>query len=114
MKTVLFGMLLMLASGTTIAECEAYISHGQYKQTCSDLDHAYEDSIEFTEVSRTGLTKSNMAVNAKKSGQSVAHNHMTHTALPTQPGQIKQLVDYAHQQGCTWKEIQQRTLLVCP
>ncbi len=108
MRTVLLGIALTIASGAAIAECKTYISHGQYKHSCSSSTDLRGDGIEYTEVSRAGLFRSGATVNTTK-----PHNMAQTAALP-QPAQIRQLVEFANKQGCTWEGTQHSPSLICP
>lgn len=108
MRTVLLGITLTIMSGAAIAECKTYVSHGQYKYSCSSSNDLHGDAVKYTEVSRAGLLRSDVTTNTTKS-----HNVAQTTTLP-HPAQIRQLVEYANSQGCIWRGTQHNSSLICP
>jgi hypothetical protein len=116
MKEILIGVLLAVVSGVVIADCKTYVSHGQYKQNC-DLANTPDNQVtEYSEVSRAGLIRSDKATRALQRHNPNKQTYMAQlqtTPLP-QPGQIRQLIEYANSQGCKWEGTQHRPLLICP
>jgi hypothetical protein len=115
MKNILGAVLLIAISGVAVADCKTYISHGQYKQACGSANKLNnEEAIEYSEVSRAGLIRSDEATRTQLQHNPNEHSYLAQLQPNPQPAQIRQLVEYATSQGCQWEQTQHRALLICP
>lgn len=119
-------LLLVIATcgiiGIANAECRSTVSYGQYKQVCDNSGASSENrSAEFTEIpyvaneriSKERSSKTKLASLEKSVSQADTQDSLfkpTHTQLD----QVKQLLEYANSQGCTWGGKYDKPQLICP
>ena len=127
MKRILLGICLASLSMTTFAECRDVLVYGQYKQICDDDTQTQQTNtvygpnvIEYTRTPHTSesdITKQTQASNLASLELSVKRAQENQSRLKpshTQLDQIRQLLEYAESQGCTWGGKYENPLLVCP
>lgn len=122
MKKILFIYIVAIAiSGIAHADCSGSVTYGQYKQDCDYSNPPDGRTFEYTEIPYTANEKiSKQKINREKLAnleQSVSQARTTQSPFKpthTQLDQVRQLLDYANSQGCTWGGKYERPLLVCP
>ena len=122
MKKILTGILLFSAANITYADCSGSWAYGQYNEDCdTSVTSNNERTTEFTQIpysankqiskhktEKERLASLEQSVNQAQTTQSPFKP--THTQLD----QVRQLLEYAQSQGCTWKGMSDKPLLVCP
>lgn len=121
MKKILFIVTALIGiSGIANADCSGSVAYGQYKQDCTNSE-TFSDarSIEYTEIpynanvkiSKERTSQEKLATLEKSVAQAQTSTFKpTHTQLD----QVKQLLEYANSQGCTWGGKYEEPLLICP
>ena len=122
MKNIITGIIIIGATSIANADCTSSLSFGQFKQDCTNSESANsERTVEYTEipynandkVSKHKTKQENVASLEQSINQAYdtqSHFEPTHTQLD----QVKQLLDYANSQGCTWAGKFDEPSLVCP
>lgn len=122
MKIFATSILLLNCITFAYAQCEQTFAYGQIKQDCNNSQNrSIQNSIEYTEIPYNAneqvskhKTESKQVASLE---QSVNQAHVTQSNFKpthTQLDQVKQLLEYAKSQGCTWGGKFDEPLLVCP
>ena len=127
MKMVLIAICLASISTTAFAECRSVLLYGQHKTFCDSSDaqpsntNKNPNSIEYTEIpqsAKTPINKQNIESNKLASlEKKVARAHLEQSPFKpthTQLDQVRQLLEYAKSQGCTWGGKFDQPELICP
>ena len=127
MKMVFIAICLASISTTAFAECRSVLVYGQHKTFCDSQDaqpsntNKNPNSIEYTEIphsANTQITKQRIEPNNLASlEKSVAQAHIEQSPFKpthTQLDQVRQLLEFAKSQGCTWSGKYDQPELICP
>ena len=125
MKKILLGILFTASfSSMTFADCRSVLVYGQHKLICDSTDAqsaGKQNTIEYTEMphaSKQPVSKQKSAPKKLASlEQSVNQAHLDQSPFKpthTQLDQVRQLLEYANSQGCTWGGKYDKPQLRCP
>jgi len=122
MKILLTAIFLAFLTGLVHAECKSSLAFGQYQHDCDQPQtHSNSESVEYTQIPYNANGKiSRHAPNQQNVAsleQSVSLAQTTQSPFKpthTQLDQVRQLLEYARQQGCHWMGPFDQPELVCP
>ncbi len=122
MKLLTSIMLMLFSVTIAYAECEHSFAYGQIKQDCDKAGYSSnQNSVEYTEIPYNA----NQQVSKHKTEQkhvasleqSIKQAYVTQSNFKpthTQLDQVRQLLEYAQRQGCSWGGKFDQPQLVCP
>ena len=117
--TLVISIMLLTFAQPALAECVNTFAYGQIKQDCSHSNGS--SGVEYTEIPYNANRQISKHKNSKETIASLEQsvNKAQTTQSPFEPthtqlDQVKQLLDYAKSQGCTWGGKFDEPILTCP
>ncbi len=124
MNKILIGICLASFSSLSFAECRSVLVYGQHKDICdsSKIESSNnQNTIEYTEVPQASKRPISKQKSETKKLASLEHsinkahaNQSSYEPTHTQLDQVRQLLEYANNQGCRWGGKYEKPLLICP